>query len=95
MIPKRVSIFFLFPLIIIAGSIDVWLIASLAGGSGITRIMPLVVFIILSGGFVVISMMRAIKTWKKQIYFNATLSFVLFALLATCVIIHFIYFINS
>ena len=83
------------PLALIGCSIVLWIINSVAGLSGVGKIMPLLVFMFLSGFLSVMSMIRAIKTIKRQLYFKAALSFVLFALLVTCLIIDFVFLINS
>ena len=83
------------PLALIGCSIALWIINALGNTSGITRIMPLLIFMFLSGFLGVMSMIRAIKTIKRQLYFKAALSFVLFALLVTCFIIDFIFLVNS
>lgn len=83
------------PLALIACSIALWIINAVGNTSGITRVMPLLLFMFLSGFFSVMSMIRAIKTIKRQLYFKSALSFVLFALLVTCLIIDFIFLIQS
>ena len=83
------------PLALIGCSIALWIINALGNTSGITRIMPLLIFMFLSGFLGVMSLIRAIKTIKRQLYFKAALSFVLFALLVTCLIIDFIFLVNS
>ncbi|MBQ7996026.1 MAG: zinc-ribbon domain-containing protein [Bacilli bacterium] len=83
------------PLALIGCSIALWIINAVGNTSGITRIMPLLIFMFLSGFLGVMSLVRAIKTIKRQIYFKAALSFVLFVLLVTCFIIDFVFLINS
>ena len=83
------------PLALIGCSIALWIVNALGNTSGITRVMPLLIFMFLSGFLSVMSMIRAIKTLKRQLYFKAALSFVLFALLVTCLIIDFIFLVNS
>ena len=83
------------PLALIGCSIALWIINAVGNTSGITRVMPLLIFMFLSGFLSVMSMIRAIKTIKRQLYFKAALSFVLFALLVTCFIIDFVYLIQS
>jgi uncharacterized Zn finger protein (UPF0148 family) len=83
------------PLALIGCSIALWIVNALGNTSGITRVMPLLIFMFLSGFLSVMSMIRAIKTLKRQLYFKAALSFVLFVLLVTCLIIDFIFLVNS
>ena len=83
------------PLALIGCSIALWIVNAVGNTSGITRVMPLLLFMFLSGFLSVMSMIRAIKTLKRQLYFKAALSFVLFALLVTCLIIDFIFLVNS
>lgn len=83
------------PLALIGCSIALWIINAVGNTSGITRIFPLLLFMFLSGFLAVMSMIRAIKTLKRQLYFKAALSFVLFALLLTCLIIDFVFLVNS
>lgn len=83
------------PLALIACSIVLWIINAVGNTSGITRVMPLLIFMFLSGFLGVMSMIRAIKTIKRQLYFKSALSFVLFALLVTCLIIDFVFLIQS
>ena len=83
------------PLALIGCSIALWIVNAVGNTSGFTRIFPLLLFMFLSGFLSVMSMIRAIKTLKRQLYFKAALSFVLFALLVTCLIIDFIFLVNS
>ena len=83
------------PLALIGCSIALWIINAVGNTSGITRIMPLIIFMFLSGFLGVMSLIRAIKTINRKLYFKAALSFVLFALLVTCLIIDFIFLVNS
>lgn len=83
------------PLALIACSIALWIINAVGNTSGFTRIFPLLLFMFLSGFLAVMSMIRAIKTLNRKIYFKAALSFVLFALLVACFIIDFIFLIQS
>lgn len=78
------------PLALIGCSIVLWIVNAVGNTSGITRVMPLLIFMLLSGFLSVMSMIRAIETLKRQLYFKSALSFVLFALLVTCLIIDFI-----
>lgn len=83
------------PLALIGCSIALWIVNAVGNTSGITRVFPLLLFMFLSGFLGVMSLIRAIKTIKRQLYFKSALSFVLFALLITCLIIDFIFLINS
>ena len=83
------------PLALIGCSIALWIINAVGNTSGFTRAFPLLLFMFLSGFLSVMSMIRAIKTIKRQLYFKSALSFVLFALLVTCLIIDFIFLVNS
>ena len=83
------------PLVLIGCSIALWIINTVGNTSGITRVMPLLIFMFLSGFLGVMSLIRAIKTIKRQLYFKSALSFVLFALLVTCLIIDFVFLIQS
>lgn len=83
------------PLALIGCSIALWIVNAVGNTSGITRVFPLLLFMFLSGFLSVMSMIRAIKTIKRQLYFKSALSFVLFALLVTCLIIDFIFLVNS
>ena len=92
---EKVKQFLPVPLALIGCSIALWIVNAVGNTSGITRVMPLLLFMFLSGFLSVMSMIRAIKTLKRQLYFKAALSFVLFALLVTCLIIDFIFLVNS
>lgn len=83
------------PLALIGCSIALWIINAVGNTSGITRIMPLLIFMFLSGFLGAMSLIRGIKTIKRKLYFKAALSFVLFVLLVTCLIIDFIFLVNS
>ena len=92
---EKVKQFLPVPLALIGCSIALWIVNALGNTSGITRVMPLLIFMFLSGFLSVMSMIRAIKTLTRKIYFKSVLSFVLFALLVTCLIIDFIFLVNS
>lgn len=92
---QKVSSFLPVPLALIACSIAIWIINTVGNTSGIGRIFPLLLFMFLSGFLSAMSMIRAIKTIKRQLYFKSALSFVLFALLVTCLIIDFVFLIQS
>lgn len=79
------------PLTVIACSIPLWIINAVGYTSGITRIMPLLIFMLLSGFLGVMSLIRGIKTINRKFYFKAALSFVIFVLLVTCLIIDFVF----
>ena len=82
------------PLALIACSIAIWIINAVAGLTGIPKVMPLLIFMLLSGFLGVMSMIRAVKKLNRKIYFDAALSFVLFALLIVCLIIDFVFLIR-
>lgn len=92
---QQVKHFLPVPLALIGCSIALWIINTVGNTSGITRVFPLLLFMFLSGFLSVLSMIRAIKTLNRKIYFNSALSFVLFGLLVTCLIIDFVYLIQS
>lgn len=92
---QTVKQFLPLPLALIACSIALWIINAVGNTSGIARVMPLLLFMFLSGFLGVMSLIRAIKTMKMQLYFKSALSFVLFALLVTCLIIDFVFLIQS
>ena len=92
---QKVRAFLPVPLALIGCSIVIWIIDSVGNTSGITRILPLIIFMLLSAFLAVMSMIRAVKTLNRKIYFKSALSFVLFALLVTCLIIDFVFLINS
>ena len=80
---------------LIVCSIIIWIINSVGHLTGIAHVMPLLIFMLLSGFLAAISMIRAVKTLRRKIYFNSVLSFVLFALLLTCLIIDFVILIKN
>ena len=103
-IKKRVSIheqkikeFLPIALAIIGCSIIFWMIDQLAplDPTAITRIFPYLLFLFITIFYSVMSMIRAVKTLKRKIYFKSVLSFVLFGLLVTCVLIDFIFLVKS
>lgn len=92
---QKVINFLPVPLALIGCSIVIWIIDAVGNTSGITRIMPLLIFMLISGLLSAMSMIRAVKSFNRKIYFKAALSFVLFILLVTCLIIDFVYLVNS
>lgn len=92
---QKVSSFLPVPLALIGCSIALWIINTVGNTSGFTRVFPLLLFMGLSVFLSVMSMIRAVKTLNRKIYFKAALSFVLFALLITCIIIDFVFLIQS
>lgn len=82
-------------LVLIGFSIALWIINAVGNTSGFIRVFPLLLFMGLSVFLSVMSMIRAVKTLNRKIYFKSALSFVLFALLVTCLIIDFIFLVNS
>jgi len=81
------------PLALVGCSIAIWIVDAVGHVQGIPRIFPLIIFMFLSGFLGVLSLVRAIKSLNRKIYFKAALSFVLFALLATCLVIDAIFLI--
>ena len=77
-------------LAVIIGSLALWIVQSLAHPDGILRVMPLIIFMIPSGAYGAMNLVRAIKCYKLQSYYKAALSFVLSGLLITCLIIDLI-----
>lgn len=77
-------------LIVIIGSLALWIVQSLAHPTGILRVMPLIIFMIPSVSYGAMNLIRAIKCYKLQSYYKAALSLVLSGLLITCLIIDFI-----
>ena len=92
---QKVREILLIPLVIIGCSIAIWIINTVGNLTGVGKIMPLVLFILFSGLQAAMSMIRAVKTLTRKIYFKSALSFVLFVLLVTCFIIDFVFLINS
>ena len=92
---QKVKEFLPLPLALIACSIAIWIVDAIASLTGIPKIMPLIIFILLSGLLGGMSLARAIKTLRKQNYFNSALSFVLFALLAVCLIVDFTFLLGA
>lgn len=75
------------PLVLIACSIALWIINVVGHPTGITQFMPLLLFIMISVFLAVMSMIRAVKSLNRKMFFKAALSFTLFALLVVCTII--------
>lgn len=92
---QKVLSILLVPLVLIGCSIILWIINAFGNTSGITRVFPLLLFMFFSGFLSVMSMIRAVKALTRKIYFKSALSFVLFALLVTCLIIDFVFLIQS
>ena len=92
---QKVSSFLPVPLALFGCSIALWIVNTVGNTSGFIRVFPLLLFMGLSVFLSVMSMIRAVKTLNRKIYFKSALSFVLFALLVTCLIIDFVFLINS
>ena len=75
---QKVKEFLPVPCALIGCSIILWIINSVGNTSGITRIMPLLIFMALSGFLGALSMIRAVKSFNRKMFFKAALSFVLF-----------------
>ena len=91
---QKIKEFLPISLAIIVSSIVVWIINGVAHPSGIGKIMPLLLFMLFTGGYAAISMVRAVKTLTRKIYYKSALSFVLFVLLVVCFIINFVYLVS-
>ena len=91
---QKIKEFLPISLAIIVCSIVMWIINGVAHPSGIGKIMPLLLFMLFSGGYAAISMVRAVKTLTRKIYLKSALSFVLFVLLVVCFIINFVYLVS-
>lgn len=91
---QKVRDILLIPLVLIGCSIAIWIINTVGNLTGVGKIMPLVLFILFSGLQAAMSMIRAVKTLTRKIYFKSALSFVLFALLVTCLIIDFVFLVS-
>ena len=74
-------------------SLIMWIITATVHPTGILHIMPFIIFMIITAFLAVMSMIRAVKTLTRKIFFNSVLSFVLFGLLVTTFIINFIFLI--
>ena len=92
---QKVRDILLIPLVLIGCSIAIWIINTVGNLTGVGKIMPLLLFMLFSGLYAAMSMIRAVKTLTRKIYFKSALSFVLFVLLVTCFIIDFVFLINS
>ena len=91
---QKVKEFLPVPLALIGCSIALWIINAVGSPTGIVKIMPLLLFMMLSIFLGVMSLIRGIKTINRKIYFNAALSFTLLVLLFTCLIIDFVFLIG-
>lgn len=94
---QKVKDFLPVSLIIIGGSIILWIINKMIPHdfSVFADLFPFLLFLFMTIAYSVMSMIRAIKTLKRKIYFISVLSFVIFGLLVTCAIIDFIFLVNS
>lgn len=94
---QKVKDFLPVSLIIIGGSIILWIINKMIphNFSVFADVFPFLLFLFMTIAYSVMSMIRAIKTLKRKIYFISVLSFVIFGLLVTCAIIDFIFLVNS
>lgn len=82
-------------LAIIVASIILWIIDSTLHPTGIGHTLPFLNFLLFTGVYSPLQMVRAIKTLNRKMYFKSILSFVLFGLLVTCFIIDFILLFNN
>lgn len=91
---QKVRDILLIPLVLIGCSIAIWIINTVGNLTGVGKIMPLLLFMLFSGLYATMSMIRAVKTLTRKIYFKSALSFVLFVLLVTCFIIDFVFLVS-
>ncbi len=77
-------------LAIIVCTLVFWIVQGLVHPTGILRIMPFIVFLLIGGSYGVVNIRRAMQCYKKEIYFNAALSLVLAVILITCSIVDII-----
>lgn len=91
---QKVRDILLIPLVLIGCSIAIWIINTVGNLTGVGKIMPLLLFMLFSGLHATMSMIRAVKTLTRKIYFKSALSFVLFVLLVTCFIIDFVFLVS-
>ena len=83
------------PIALIVCSIALWIVIAVGNPTGITRIFPLLLFMLISALLSAMSMIRAVKSLTRKLYFKSVLSFVLFGLLVTCFFIDAIILFNS
>lgn len=91
---QKVRDILLIPLVLIGCSIAIWIINTVGNLTGVGKIMPLLLFMLFSGLYATMSMIRAVKTLTRKIYFKSALSFVLFVLLVTCFIVDFVFLVS-
>lgn len=92
---QKVREFLPISLVIIGCSIIFWIVDKFGHPTGITRIFPYLIFMLITIFYSVLSMMRAIKTLNRKMYFKAGLSFALFGLLVPCAFIDFIFLVSA
>ena len=91
---QKVREFLPISLVIIGCSIIFWIVDKFGHPTGITRIFPYLIFMLITIFYSVLSMMRAVKTLNRKMYFKAGLSFALFGLLVPCAFIDFIFLVS-
>lgn len=84
---QKVRDIILLPIVIIVCSIALWIVNAVGHPTGVGKVFPLFIFIGISAFYAVMSMIRAVKTLTRKIYFKSVLSFVFFGLLFVCIII--------
>lgn len=92
---QKVREFLPISLVIIGCSIIFWIVDKFGHPTGITRIFPYLIFMLITIFYSVLSMMRAVKTLNRKMYFKAGLSFALFGLLVPCAFIDFIFLVSA
>ncbi len=83
------------PLALIVGSIVLWILNATLYPTGIAKVGPLLIFMLIPGVFGAISMVRAIKCLTRKIYYKSVLSFVFFGLLVACFFIDFVVLVSA
>lgn len=91
---QKIKEFLPVTLALIVASIIIWIINSVGSLSGVAKIAPLLIFMMLSVFLAVMSMIRGVKTLLRAKYLIGVLSLVLFVLLFTCFIIDFVFLVG-
>lgn len=79
---------------IVVCSMAMWILNATLHPSGITKVMPLLLFMLFCALYAVMSMVRAVKTLTRKMYLKSVLSFVFFGLLFVCFIINFVFLVS-
>ena len=72
-------------------SIAMWILQATLSPTGIPKVLPLLIFVMLDTLFGVLNLVRAIKCLNRKNFFIAALSFVLTTLLFVCSIVNLIF----